>query len=496
MKLTIRLTPLNIVVILVTLFSWLLYESSFAGVLAYSTYLGSGVGYSIAVDGSRSVYITGETYSSSFPTTLGAFDTSYNGNGDIFVTKLNASGTALVYSTLLGGSGEDYSYGIAVDSSGNAYITGQSSPGFPTTPGAFDTTYHGVFVTKVDSTGTTLVYSTYLGNGVGYSIAVDGSGNAYITGYTSSTDFPTTPGALDTSSNSSAPYWAPDGFVTKLNPSGTALVYSTFLGGGGGEEAWGIAIDASGNTYITGYTSTDFPTTPSAFDTSSHGGVEGFVSKLNTSGTALVYSTYLGGGADDAGRGIAVDGSGNAYIAGATNSTDYPTTTDAFDTSLNGGSYDVFVTKLNSSGTALIYSTYLGGESDDWSYGIAVDDFGNTYINGKTQSTNFPTTLGAFDISYNGGGSSSGGDIFVSQVNASGTALLYSTYLGGYDDDWSYGIAMDGSENGYITGYTSSSNFPTTPSAFSTIFNGPMEAFVSKIYLGPLSVDGWLRYDE
>jgi hypothetical protein len=474
-----------------------LADFSYAGALIYSTHLGSGSqgydwGLGIAIDSSGNAYITGGTVSSDFPTTPGAFDTTYNGGdytGDAFVTTLNPNGTALVYSTYLGGSGGDVGYGIAVDSSGNTYITGlTASTDFPTTPGAFDTLYNGAvngFVSKLNPGGTALVYSTYLGGGNGdecNGIAIDSSGNAYITGYTTSFNFPITSGAFDISYNG-----AGDGFVCKLNPNGTALLYSTYLGGKDEDWASGIAIDGSGNAYITGYSgSTDFPTTPEAFETSSHGGgynnSDAFVTKVDSTGTALVYSTYLGGGNIDHALGIAIDASGNAYITGYTSSTDFSTTPDAIDTSFNGEApfyySDVFVTKLNPSGTALLYSTYLGGGDDDEGYGIAVDDMENVYITEYIFSTDFPTTPDAFDISYNGSG-----DVAVTKLNARGTGLVYSTYLGGGGNEEGFGIAVDGSGNTYITGRTFSHDFPTTPGAFDTSYNGSGNAFVTKLSL-------------
>jgi hypothetical protein len=458
-------------------------------VLSYSSYLGGNSndrGLGIAVDGSGNAYVTGFTLSTNFPTTTGAFQTHYGGGAsyDDFVTKLNASGTALVYSTYLGGNNTDVGNGIAVDGSGNAYITGYTlSTNFPTTAGAFQTSYGGgydAFVTKLNASGTALVYSTYLGgNNDDYSlgIAVDGSGNAYITGETTSTNLPTTTGAFQTSIGSSQ-----NAFVTKLNASGTALVYSTYLGGNDSDEGYGIAVDGSGNAYVTGYTqSTNFPTTHGAFQTSIGGSQNAYVTKLNASGTALVYSTYLGGNGNDRGIGIAVDGSGNAYVTGETTSTNFPTTHGAFQTSI-GGSQNAYVTKLNASGTALVYSAYLGGNGIDWGLGIAVDASGNAYVTGETTSTNFPTTTGAFQTSI--GGSQ---NAFVTKLNASGTALFYSTYLGGNGTDAGNGIAEDGSGSVYIIGVTTSTNFPTTSGAFQTSLNGSQNAFVAKFVIGTLS---------
>ena len=278
---------------------------------------------------------------------------------------------ALAYSTYLGGSGGDSGNGIAVDSSGSAYVTGNtSSTDFPTTSGALQTTSAGsgdAFVTKLNASGTALVYSTYLGgtgSDSGHAIAVDGSGDAYVTGSTSSTNFPTTAGALQTTSAGSG-----DAFVTKLNASGTALVYSTYLGGSGGDSGASIGLDGSGDAYVTGSTSsTNFPTTAGALQTTSAGSGDAFVTKLNASGTALVYSTYLGGTGSDSGQGITVDSSGVAYVTGNTSSTDFPTTSGALQTT-SAGSGDAFVTKLNASGTALVYSTFLGGSGIDFGNG-------------------------------------------------------------------------------------------------------------------------------
>jgi uncharacterized repeat protein (TIGR01451 family) len=300
---------------------------------------------------------------------------------------------------------------------------------------------------------------------------VDVAGNAYITGQTQSTDFPTTTGAYQT--NNEGNY---DAFVTKLNPTGTALVYSTYLGGTSYDYGYGVAVDGAGNAYITGYTySTDFPTTPGAYQPNYAGNYDAFVTKLNPTGTALVYSTYLGGTNTDYGYGVAVDGAGNAYITGYTSSTNFPTTPGAYQTS-NAGNGDAFITKLNPTGNGLVYSTYLGGTSDDYGYGVAVDGAGNAYITGRTSSTNFPTTPGAYRTSYAGNG-----DVFVTKLNPTGNGLAYSTYLGGTQYDYGFGVAVDGAGNAYITGTTLSTNFPTTPGAYQTNYAGDGDVFVTKL---------------
>ena len=449
--------------------------------LTYSTFLGGSsgdTGYAIAIDGSGNAYVTGQTFSSDFPTTTGAYDITLASAPDAFITKLNPSASALLYSTYLGGSQVDYGRGIAMDGSGNAYVIGAtSSNDFPVTAGAYDTSYYAmmdVFVTKINSSGSVLLYSTYLGGSgsdFGLAIAVDGTGNAYLAGQ-ASPNFPVTAGAFDTTISGNY-----DAFITKLNSSGSALLFSTFLGGASDDMAGGIARDGSGNAYVTGNTfSSDFPTTVGAYDTSFNGGMEdAFITKLNSSGNALVYSTFLGGSSYDEGRGIAIDGSGNAYITGATYSSDFPTTAGAYDTSFNGGSIDVLMTKLNSSGTALLYSTYLGGGGNDTGYGLAIDGSGNAYVTGLSDSNDFPTTSFAIDSSNDGNA-----DAFVTKFNSSGSALRYSTYLGESAIDYGSAIAVDGSGYAYITGHAYSINFPTTAGAYDTSHNGSQDVIVTK----------------
>src|SRR5205807_41955 len=266
------------------------------------------------------------------------------------------------------------------------------------------------------------------------------------------------------------------------------LVYSTYLEGSVDDYGYGIAVDGSGNAYVTGYTvSTDFPTTAGAFQTTARGNNDAFVAKINPSGSALVYSTYLGGNANDNGYGIAVDGSGNAYVTGSTTSPDFPTTAGAFQPDYggapNGGApQDAFVTKINPSGTALVYSTYLGGNGADYGTGIAVDAQGSAYVTGYTFSSDFPTTPGAFQTAKRGNSST-----FVTKFNPAGTALVYSTFLGGNGGDGNIstsdvgnGITVDGSGSAYVTGSTASPDFPTTAGAVQPTFGGLEDAFVTK----------------
>jgi len=467
--------------------------------LVYSTYLGGkgdDSGYGIAVDSAGQAYVTGGTYSATdFPKTAGAYNTLHNGTQDVFVTKLNSSGSALVYSTYFGGSGDEpyISSSIAVADDGYAYVTGDTtSPDFPTTPGAFQTKFGGVydaFVTKLKRDGSGLVYSTFLGGSdadgpdLGHAIAIDDAGHAYVTGFTYSTDFPTK-NALQT-----AIAGVSNAYVAKFNSSGSGLVYSTYLGGTVYDVGEGIAVDGDGEAHVTGYTfSPDFPL-KNAVQPILNGPADAFVTKLSGDGGSLVYSTFLGGSDFDAGGSISVDWSGNAYVTGDTYSANFPTTPGVFQPTFGGGVTDAFVTKLNRSGSALVYSTFLGGEVDDHGHDIAVDSTGQAYVTGFTNSTMFPTTADAFDRTYNGAGPPwFYGDAFVTKLNSHGSALVYSTYLGGsLGDDLGLGIAVGRSRKVYVTGSTNSMYFPTTPGAFDPTYNGAGppylygDAFVTKL---------------
>jgi len=447
--------------------------------LLYSTFLGGSSddwGYDIAVDRSGAAYVTGWTWAADFPTTPGAFDTTHNGgNYDSFVVKVAVDGRTLAYSAYLGGSDSEEGIGIAVDGEGAAYVTGYtSSSDFPTTPGAFNTTDTGAFVVKVSPGGSTLAYATFLGSGGGYDIAVDENGGAYVIGMTNSADFPATPGAFDTTHNGDH-----DAFVARLIPDGSALVYATFLGGTDYDFGRGIVIDRDGAAYVTGLTrSANFPTTPAAFDTTYNGNDDAFVVKVTPDGSTLVYATFLGGSSYDWGSGIAMDGSGMAYVTGHTESSNFPTTPEAFDTTYNGPS-DAFLFKMNPTGSALVYSVFLGGSSLDEGYDVVVDASGAAYVTGWTDSADFPTTADAFDSTYNGSS-----DAFVAKVAPDGNTLAYATFLGGSSSDSGQSIATDMSGVTYVTGQTTSSNFPTIPGVFDTIYNGPADAFVVKLDMG------------
>ena len=388
---------------------------------------------------------------------------------------------SLSWSTYLGGGARDLGDGVTTDGSGNVYVTGNAQSGyprFPTTSGAYQTSYGGgftdAFLSKFTSSGS-LSWSTYLGGSEldqVRGVTTDGSGNVYVTGYARPDDyygFPTTPGAYQTSSSGGSS----DAFLSKFSSSGS-LSWSTFLGGGNGEQGNGVTTDGSGNVYVTGFAEAGFPTTSGAYQTSNAGngdaflGTDAFLSKFTSSGS-LSWSTYLGGGNDDGGIGVTTDGSGNVYVTGNANS-GFPTTSGAYQPSYGGGFNDAFLSKFSSRGS-LSYSTFLGGSGDDRGKGVTTDGSGNVYVTGDANS-GFPTTSGAYQPSNAGGD-----DAFLSKFTSSGS-LSYSTYLGGGNDETGQGVTTDGSGNVYVTG-GAKSGFPTTSGAYQQS-NAGRDAFVTK----------------
>jgi hypothetical protein len=454
-------------------------------VLVYSTFLGGSaeeVGIAVSFDPAGNAYITGRTFSFDFPLA----NPLQQNFGGVFISKINAAGTAFLYSTYIGGgSFNEGGTGIAVDSSGNAYVTGFTfSENFPTTPGAFDTTYNGnrdSFVLKLNATGNQLLYSTLIGGSSSddaSGIAIDATGNAYITGSTES-DYPTTPNAFRTTGGG-------DAFITKFNATGSALVYSTLLGGDETELGRAIAVDASGFACVTGGTySTDFPLA-NALQPMKAGYLDAYVTKLNQTGTGLIFSTYLGGNDNEFGADLAwditTDAVGNIYVGGYTYSSNFPVTAGAYQT-VKIGQYNGFVTKLSPTGSAL-YSTYVGHLADSVQ-GLAVDALGNCYMAGSTFGS-FPTTAGALQPNLGGGQ-----DVFVAKLNAAGTALTYGSYFGGSKHEYALGIALDRSGNIYLQGLTFSANFPTTPTSPQPVYGGGDtvgiggDAFLVKLYEPP-----------
>lgn len=456
-------------------------------VLSYATYLGgSGEdrGEGIAVDASGAAYVVGSTTSTDFPTTNALQPTQHGGNQDVFVAKLTADGTALVYATYLGGSGIDGGSSIAVDSVGVAYITGQtSSTDFPTVR-ALQGSRRGeidAFVAKLSSNGSQLIYSTYLGgNGeeLDPAIAVDPTGAAYVTGITTSPNFPAVsafqPASIDVLCE---PLTCSDAFVAKLIPDGSALAYSTYLGGSGPDFGLAIAVDSHGAAYVAGDTrSVDFPAVnPLQPHTGFEQDANAFVTKFAPSGRTLVYSTYLGGSRFDRAVGIAVDASGAAYVTGDTDSSDFPTE-NALQP-VYGDGRDIFVAKLPPEGGRLVYATYLGGNNFDVGNGIAVDAAGAAYVTGTTFSPDFPTVkpMQPTCASCVVAGAS---DAIVAKLRPDGAGLLHSTFLGGSSLDEGSSIAVDLMGAAYVTGATHSLNFPTVQPLQATVRGA--DAFVTK----------------
>jgi hypothetical protein len=445
--------------------------------LSYSTLLdGSSpsAATALAVDSNGSAYITGFTSAYNFPTVSPEQNVNAGGN-EVFVAKLNVAGTGLVYCTYIGGSGDDRGYGIAVDSAGSAYITGSTtSRNFPTRYPLQATMLGGknAFVLKLSPSGSALVFSTYLGGSgsdAGNGIALDLSANAYVVGDTTSLNFPAS--GLQKGNKGGQ-----DAFVASINSSGTSLLYSTYVGGSGTDHGAAIAVDSSGGAYITGSSfSTDFPLA-NAFQKTIGGGQDAFVARLAPGGSALTFSTYLGGsggtvGNPEAGQGIALDSQGSVYVAGVTPSANFPILS-ALQPSLDAG-LDAFVTKLSSTGI-LLYSTYFGGSGIDEANAIAVDSNDRAFVVGYTASTDLPI-MGGFQ-------SSNGGDYdaFIAELSASGSSLVWSSYLGGSSSDTATAVALDPTGNLYVAGWTLSTNFPMV-NPYQSVNTDNYAAFVTKI---------------
>ncbi len=434
--------------------------------LSFSTYLGGtdvDEGRAIVHDESGNVYVTGTTYSAAFPV-QDPYQTK-QASADVFVTKLSNTGNALLYSTFIGGNDDDYGSSLALDSSGNVYVTGATySTNFPTlNPYQTDQGDLDLFVVKLLAAGNNIGLGTYLGGSgsdYAHSIAVDGDGSAFVTGYTFSEDFPTE-GPIQTNQGGI------DAFIAKLTPSGSGLVYSTYLGGSADDYGRAVALNDSGYAYLTGTSfSSDFPTQDPYL--TAQGGSDVFLAILTPSGDSLEYSTHLGGSDDDYPRGLALDHSGCVYLTGATQSDDFPIL-NPYQTDPPGD--DAFVTKFVSSGASLAYSTYLGGNAFEIGWSIDVDDSGHAYVTGLTQSSDFPT-----QDEYQT--DQPGDDAFVSKLSSDGGSLVYSTILGGSGSDIGYGISVDARGSAYVTG-TAEADFPTL-NPFQTAQAG-RDVFVTKL---------------
>ncbi len=436
--------------------------------LVWSTYLGGSGGdwaYDVALDSGGNVYVTGQTQSADW--TGGTSGTTYQGVADAYVAKLSPAGAGL-WRTYLGGADADRGYGVALDSSGNVYVTGQTESSGWVGNNGFDPHYNGKgdgFVAKLGLAGEVL-WSSYLGGtdgDWGYGITVAAGDIIYVTGQTWSPDWVF--GGFNMTLNGLS-----DAFVAKISASGACL-WSTYLGGSGWDWGYRIAADAAGRAYVTG-TTESAGWTSGGFDTDYGGGSDAFVAAVDDAGNAL-WSTYLGGDSNDYGRDIAVDASGNVYVTGDTESARW--TTMGFNPQ-HDGVPDAFVAKLTSAGASL-WSTPLGGDKGDWGYGVAVDALGDVYVTGTTGSLGW--TAGGFDTAYRGGDS----DAFVAKLDSAGAAL-WSSYLGGSGADSGYALAVDPSGYLYAAGDTESADW--TRGGDDVAYAGSGDAFLVKISFGPL----------
>lgn len=460
--------------------------------------------YAAALDTMRAAYITGETLSADFPVTNGAYSGTLKSK-DCFAVKYNTAGNNIVYATYLGGSADETGYGITVDALGSAFVTGiTSSNDFPATTGAFQTKRRDnpislntdCFIAKLAPDGGSLVYATYLGGkqpDVAHGITIDFAGAAYICGWTTSgafgpqDSFPTTQKAFSRAHNGGAE----DGFVAKISPDGTQIIYCSYLGGDGGDYINALALGSDGTLYVTGETSSPkFPRTPFTVGQRVKGEYECFISKFSKDADSLHYSVVIGGEGSDGGTGITADIFGNAYVAGYTASKEFPVTQGALDTAFNSiskSSRDAFVLKLTPKADSMLYSTFLGGTGDDEARGISIDVCGAAYIAGTTYSPNFPTTPDALDATLNNG-TAEYNDAFVAKINSDGNTLIYSSYIGGTNNDEASCIAVDATGAVYVGGTTYSNDFTKT-SQFGNILKG--NVFLTKLQVGilPLSPD-------
>lgn len=462
-------------------------DGGVSGTLSWSTLLGgldNDYPHGLAVDALDRPVVTGYTRSTNFPVMPGAYDSTHSGSYDVFVAKLDASGSSLRWATFLGGYGEDRPFALALSPGGDILIAGHTySPDFPTTNGGFDRSLDGVrdaFVARLDSTGAVLLWSTYLG-GVGlersWSLVVGADDRAVVAGETSSADFPTTAGAHDRTLGGSF-----DAFVTQLDTGGNSVLWSTFLGGSANDWVQAMVFDTLQRPLVAGTTcSTDFPVTPAAFDRTYHGGCDAFVAQLSTGGDSLVTSTYLGGSGSDIAHAVG-SRPGRIVVAGSTVSSDFPVTSQAFDVSYNGGG-DAFIAELDDSGTTLDWSTFLGGGDVDEIFAMVLDHAGRPIVSGETSSADFPTTWDGIDRVYGGNQ-----DAFVTRLDPAGETLDWSTFLGGGQWDSGWDFALDTSGNPLLTGPTRSTDFPTTVGAYDRSYNGGGEdVFLVRLAIAPVT---------
>lgn len=482
----------------------------------WSTFLGGNdedINQDLVADSSGDYYLCGTTRSSDFPTTPGAYDESFNGGsaleygGDTWIAKIDGVTGQLIYSTFIGGPGDEEPDAIYVNASGEVIVLGlTASANFPTTPGAYDEVHNGgkdIFLLKLSADGSTLLWSTFLGGSGDEEswektrLGLDATGNIYITGFTASDDFPATPGAYDETHNgpNDGSNAARDVFVAKFSPDGSTLGYATYIGGTDRDQGMSLTANAAGEVYLTGFTySSDFPFTAGAYDETFNGGRDVYVLKLNAAGSALMYSTFIGGAANDWAWDMVVDPSGEVYVTGNTVSDDYPTTAGAYQT-VRGPQSVAFATQLNAAGSDLVASTMLGGTTGGTiALSLDRDAGGDIWIAGETSASNMPTTALAYLSDFQGMQ-----DSFLAQFDPTLGSLKYSSYVGSSGKEIEGHIAVDSLGNVLLAGRTLSSDFPTTPGAADTVFGGDGvdtgESFAIKIQPGTIQVHYLALFD-
>ncbi|MCX7696278.1 MAG: SBBP repeat-containing protein [Bacteroidales bacterium] len=447
----------------------------------FSAYVGgSGYdeSYDIAVDEMKNVYITGQTCSPNYDITPGVFQINSQDDANAFVTKFNSTGTEMIFSTYIGGSKCESAYGLCVDADHNIFIVGEtSSEDFPSTSHAFQNNLTGninLFMVKLNMLGNSLIYSTFTGgtgNDIATDLAIDNKYNVYVTGFTFSDNFPITENAFQQTNDGGS-----DVFVIRFSAHEMKMDFSTLLGGCADDIPNGIAIDNNRFIYITGITfSHDFDITTNTFQTSYGGMMDGFITKIDPTGSQLIYSTYVGSENDDYAKKIATDEEGNAYVVGYTYSVDFPTTSSTIQPTYDGNG-DAFILKLNPEGNFLIFSTLLGGNGFECAQDIALDKSKNIVITGMTSSTDFPTLGDTIQLIFGGGYC----DAFLSMINSSGSLIIYSTFIGGSDDEWCHALAIDNNNEIYVTGFTYSEDFSLPENSFHSLYSGNGDVFVIK----------------
>ncbi len=451
--------------------------------LVWSTFLGGSgvdidgvgdVGYNVALAPNGDVIVVGRTPSGDFPTTAGAYQESHRGGEDIFVAALSPDGMTLRFATFIGGSSVDRPDGsLVIGEDGEIWIAGvTSSADFPTTSGAFDRSYGGAqdgFVLALSSDGTSLLFSSYLGSSTEDTIAgldLAPNGNPTVTGRTRGTDFPVSSGAFDESHNGDL-----DAFVTQLDATLSSIVASTFLGSIGREEGYEVQVGPDASITIVGRTrSGSYPVTVGAYDMTHNGGQDAFIARFEADLSALRYSTYLGGSDTELADDFFLEPDGSVVMRGWTRSSDFPTTPNALQPSYAGGDNDAFITKLDATGSAVSYSTLLGGSANDVAFSIRPHPQGGLVVAGSTDSTDFPVTVNAFDTVHDGDF-----DAYVAWIPPSGTRLVYSSFIGGSRKDQLWGATALGGNQFAFAGQTQSPEFPVTPGAFDSTHNGGNE---------------------